>query len=86
MSAQQNRHLALALASLLAVSVVLGVFLMMPPEAAAGCTHMDTRWVYDGCCYSGYNVGIRWRLQWCNNGTWQNTSTTSCDWVGYCPV
>jgi hypothetical protein len=43
---------------------------------AAGCTHAATRWIYDGCCSAPLTT--RYRLQWCNHGTWTNTTTTDC--------
>lgn len=67
---------ALALA-LLGLASTAGLTVPTSAEAAT-CTHGATRWWYEGCCGTTYNPGTKYRLQWCNRGTWTNTTTTDC--------
>ena len=67
----------LSLVTLLALGATSGLFAPKPAEAAA-CTHGATRWWYEGCCGTTFNPGTKFRLQWCKNGTWTNTTTTDC--------
>jgi hypothetical protein len=65
---------AALLAFLAFTSTTTGPSLMSTAEAASCTTHGSTRWLYEGCCIGK----TKYRLQWCNNGTWVNTTTTDC--------
>lgn len=65
---------ATLLALVALASTTTGPSLLSTAEAASCTTHGSTRWVYEGCCVNS----TKYRLQWCNNGTWVNTTTIDC--------
>jgi hypothetical protein len=66
---------ATLLAFLAFTSTTTGPFVVSTATAASCTTHGSTRWLYEGCCNLS---ATKYRLQWCNRGTWTNTTTVDC--------
>lgn len=70
-----NRRVLACILLLAALATAAVSLIVVPSAEAAACSpHGSTRWLYEGCCLNG----TKYRLQWCNNGNWVNTTSIDC--------